>query len=286
MPNFRLTLAYDGTGYRGWQAQPGGGSIQQCLAAAVQAVTGESAVVHGSGRTDAGVHALGQVAHVHLRTRLPAVNLQKALNARLPPAIRVLGAAEAAAAFHARRDALAKTYRYRWYRGPVCPPFLYRYVHHYPYPLDEAAMAAAAGCFLGRHDFTSLAAAGGDRRAERAADGSLGAASEAGDDGLAPAPAPGAERLAPRGPRGAIREIFACTITRDDAELVLEVTGGGFLRHMVRNLAGLLMDIGRRRRQPGEIPGILAACDRRSAGPMAPAKGLCLVAVSYPDENR
>lgn len=273
MPNFRLTLAYDGTGYRGWQAQPGGGSIQQCLAAAVQAVTGESAVVHGSGRTDAGVHALGQVAHVHLRTRLPAVNLQRALNARLPPAIRVLGAAEAAAAFHARRDALAKTYRYRWYRGPVCPPFLHRYVHHYPYPVDEAAMAAATGCFLGRHDFTSLAAAGGDRRAERAAAGSLGAA-------------PGAELLAPRGPRGAIREIFGCTITRDDAELVLEVTGSGFLRHMVRNLAGLLMDIGRRRRQAGEIPGILAARDRRCAGPTAPAKGLCLVAVSYPDENR
>lgn len=282
MPNFRLILAYDGTGYRGWQAQPGGGSIQQCLAAAVQAITGESAVVHGSGRTDAGVHALGQVAHVHLHTRLPAVNLQKALNARLPPAIRVLGATEAPAAFHARRDALAKTYRYRWYRGPVCPPFLYRYVHHYPYPLDEAAMAVAAGCFLGRHDFTSLAAAGGDRRAERAADVSLGAASGSGEDGLAEA-TPGAERLARRGPRGAIREIFACTITRDDAELRLEVTGSGFLRHMVRNLAGLLMDIGRRRRQAGEIPGILAARDRRRAGATAPAKGLCLVAVSYAD---
>lgn len=254
MPNFRLTLAYDGTGYCGWQAQPRGGSIQQRLAAAILDITAESAVVHGSGRTDAGVHALGQVAHVRLAARLPAGNLLKALNARLPPEIRVLAAAQVDDSFHARHNALAKAYRYRWFRGPVCPPFLYRYVHHYPYPLDEAAMAAAAEQFLGRHDFTSLAAAG-DRRAEAA-------------------------RAAGQVP-DATREIFRCALARRGEELVLEVTGSGFLRHMVRNIAGLLIEAGRHRRTVADIPALLAARDRRRAGPTAPARGLCLVEVFY-----
>lgn len=258
MPNFRLTLAYDGSGYCGWQAQPRGGSIQQRVAAAIREITGESAVVHGSGRTDAGVHALGQVAHVHLATGLPAENLQKALNARLPPEIRVIAAAEAAADFHARRDAVAKTYRYRWYRAAVCPPFVYRYVHHYPYRLDEAAMARAAAAFLGRHDFTSLAAAG-DRRAAMAR-----AAGQAAD---------------------AMREIFRCEVTRHGEELVMEVTGSGFLRHMVRNIAGLLIDVGRGRRRAEEIAAILKARDRRRAGATAPAKGLCLAEVMYGAER-
>ncbi|MGH9535100.1 MAG: tRNA pseudouridine(38-40) synthase TruA [Terriglobales bacterium] len=258
MPNFRLTLAYDGTGYRGWQAQPCGGSIQQRLAAAIAEVTGECAIVHGSGRTDAGVHALAQVAHVHLAARLPPDNLQKALNARLPPEIRVLAAEVAAPEFHARRDAAGKTYRYRWYRGRVCPPFLFRYVHHYPFPLQEAAMAAATERFVGRQDFTSFAAAG-DRRAEAAA-----------------------QEAAGPGPRDGSREIYRCAITREGEELALEVTGSGFLRHMVRNLAGFLVEVGRGRRQGEEIPAVLAARDRRQAGPTAPARGLSLVAVYYP----
>lgn len=258
MPNFCLTLAYDGTGYCGWQAQPRGGSIQQRVAAAIREITGESAVVHGSGRTDAGVHALGQVAHVHLAAGLPGANLQKALNARLPPEIRVVAAAEAAADFHARRDAVAKTYRYRWYRAAVCPPFVYRYVHHYPYRLEETAMARAAAEFLGRHDFTSLAAAG-DRRAAMAR-----AAGQATD---------------------ATREIFRCEVMRRGEELVMEVTGSGFLRHMVRNMAGLLLEVGRGRRRAEDIAAILAARDRRRAGATAPAKGLCLVAVRYGEQG-
>ncbi len=260
VPNFRLTLAYDGSGYHGWQAQPGGGTIQQRIAAAIQQTSGENAIVHGSGRTDAGVHALAQVAHVHLATGLPAENLQKALNARLPAEIRVLAAALAPPEFHARRDAVGKTYRYRWQRAPVCPPFLHRYVHHYPYPLDEAAMAAAANEFEGRHDFTSLAAAG-DRRAAAAA----------------------AERAAAgKPPVDATREIFRCVLARQDEELVLEVTGSGFLRHMVRNIAGFLIEVGRGRRRGEEIAGMLAARDRRQAGPTAPARGLWLVEVYYP----
>lgn len=258
--NFRLTLAYDGSGYRGWQAQPGGGTIQQRIAAAIQEISGESVIVHGSGRTDAGVHALAQVAHVQLATEMPAENLQKALNARLPAEIRVLAAAIAPPEFHARRDAVGKTYRYRWHRAAVCPPFLHRYVHHYPYPLDEAAMAAAAQQFAGRHDFTSLAAAG-DRRAAAAA----------------------AERAAAgQPPLDATREVFRCVLARQDEELVLEVTGSGFLRHMVRNIAGFLIEVGRGRRRGEDIPRMLAARDRRQAGPTAPARGLWLVAVYYP----
>ena len=140
MRNIRLLLAYDGSEFSGWQVQPDATTIQGTLASAIGRVTGEKVLPQGSGRTDAGVHALGQVATFPTQSPIPAANLVKALNDVLPPSIRVLEACEAAAEFHARKSARAKTYRYRMYRDPICPPFLSRYVWHYPFPLDENAM--------------------------------------------------------------------------------------------------------------------------------------------------
>jgi len=243
--NLKLTLSYDGTDFCGWQVQPDRPTVQQAVTEALARITGERPVVHGSGRTDAGVHALEQVANVALAAPLPAANLRRALNALLPASIRVLAVAEAAPDFHARRDALAKLYRYRLYRGEVCPPFLARYVCPWPYPLDEAAMQAAAPAFAGRHDFTSLAAAG------------------------------------ELGGRGAVREVLVSRLERQGEELVYEVLGRGFLHHMVRNIVGLLLEIGRGRRAPAEVARVLAARDRRQAAGTAPARGLTLVRVFY-----
>ena len=161
--NLKLTLSYDGYGYYGWQIQPGVPTIQGLLAEVIESLTGERLLPQASGRTDAGVHALAQVASFRTESPIPLQNLKIVLNDRLPPSIRVLSVEEAAPDFHARHSARAKTYEYRIYRGEVCPPFLFRYAWHYPYPLDEAAMAAAAALVVGEHDFTSFAAADPDR---------------------------------------------------------------------------------------------------------------------------
>ena len=166
MRNLKLVLSYDGTEFSGWQVQPGAATIQGALASAIGRVTGEKVLPQGSGRTDAGVHALGQVATFATQSPIPPENLVIALNDILPPSIRVLEAAEAPAEFHARKSARAKTYRYRMYRGAICPPFLARYVWHYPYPLDEEAMQAVAGLVVGEHDFTSFAAVDPERGRE------------------------------------------------------------------------------------------------------------------------
>ena len=155
----KLTISYDGHEYHGWQVQPGASTVQGVLAAAIESVTGERLLPQGSGRTDAGVHALAQVASFETESPIPLENFRIVLNDRLPPAIRVLRVEEAAAGFHARHSARAKSYEYRIYRGDICPPFLVRYVTHYPYPLDERLMAEAAAAGLGQHDFTSFAAA-------------------------------------------------------------------------------------------------------------------------------
>ena len=167
MRNLKLVLAYDGTEFSGWQVQPEAATIQGTLASAIGRVTGENVLPQGSGRTDAGVHALGQVATFITQSPIPADNLVTALNDVLPAAIRVLEAIETPSEFHARKSARAKTYRYRMYRGAVCPPLLARYVWHYPYPLDESAMQQVAASIVGEHDFTSFAAVDPERGSGR-----------------------------------------------------------------------------------------------------------------------
>src|SRR5579864_2125370 len=157
MRNLRIVLSYDGTDFCGWQVQPDAQSIQGVLSQAIGRVTGENVLPQGAGRTDAGVHALGQVASCSIESAIPALNLKKALNDVLPAAIRVLSVAEVPEDFHARHSAVSKTYRYRILRDEICPPHLARYVYHYPFPLDESAMQRAAKFVMGEHDFTSFA---------------------------------------------------------------------------------------------------------------------------------
>src|ERR1700757_421412 len=163
MRNLKLILAYDGSEFSGWQVQPDATTVQGTLASAIGRLTGEKVLPQGSGRTDAGVHALAQVVTFVTESSVPTANFVKALNDVLPSSVRVLEVQEAPEDFHARKSARAKTYRYRIFRGAICPPFLARYVWHYPYPLDESALVAAAGLVVGEHDFTSFAAVDPER---------------------------------------------------------------------------------------------------------------------------
>ncbi len=276
---WKLTLAYDGTDFHGWQIQPGLLTIQGILSAAITSITGEQVLPQGSGRTDAGVHALGQTASFALQAPIPAENLVRALNRVLPPAIRVLAAEPVLPGFHARHSAMEKTYQYRIFSaqaGAICPPFLARFVHVCPWPLDVDAMHHAAQLVLGEHDFTSFAAADPDRSARDAA--------------LNAAPAPDGSLHGPLR-SGNIRTIFESGWTRSPADAALTpeplpllgytVRGNGFLHHMVRNLVGTFLEVGRGRLAPGDVTGILAARDRSQAGPTAPASGLFLLRVGY-----
>ena len=254
----KLTLSYDGHEYHGWQVQPGAPTVQGVLAAVIESVTGERLLPQGSGRTDAGVHALAQVASFETESRIPPGNFRIVLNDRLPPAIRVLRVEEAAAGFHARHSARAKRYEYRIYRGDICPPFLVRYVTHYPYPLNEQLMAEAAALVAGQHDFTSFAAADADR-------------SQRLQDADSPPP-----RHA-----GNVRTIFESRLDREADLLIYRVHGDGFLHHMVRNLVGTLLLVGKGTLAPADMRRILELRDRSAAGPTAPASGLFLVAVEY-----
>lgn len=252
MRNLKVTLSYDGADFSGWQVQPDKETVQGTLASAIGRITGEKVLPQGSGRTDAGVHALAQVMTFVTESSVPTENFQKALNDILPASVRVLQVSEAAADFHARHSAQAKTYRYRIYRASVCPPFLARYVWHYPYPLDEAAMARAAALVVGEHDFTSFAAVDPERGRD--------------DE-----------------PASNVRKIFFCSWERTGEELVYSVRGSGFLHHMVRNLVGTFILVGRGTLQPEDVTRILEARKRSAAGATAPASGLYLVGVEYPD---
>jgi tRNA pseudouridine38-40 synthase len=256
--NVKLEIAYDGTEFAGWQLQPGLATIQGKLIDSLERITREKVILHGSGRTDAGVHALGQAASFLTSSTIPALNLVGALNDILPISIRVLAAQEVAEDFHARRSAKAKTYRYRIYRDGVCSPFVGRYVYHHPYPLNEEAMGNAAGEVRGEHDFTSFAAVDPDRT-RRIAEAEMG------------------DEDAPSN----VRTIFSSNFRREGAELIYEVRGNGFLHHMVRNLVGTLMLVGKGTLQASDLTDILAARDRSAAGATAPASGLALVNVEY-----
>lgn len=257
--NIKLILAYDGTDFAGWQVQPGRQTVQGTLMEAITRVTKEPAVLHGSGRTDAGVHALGQVASFHTNSSIPATNLVIALNDTLPSSIRVLLAEEVAEDFHARKSAQAKTYRYRIFRGPICSPFVTRFVYHHPWPLDEQAMESAAGSILGEFDFSSFAAADPDRlrRIAEAEDGDEDAPSN-------------------------VRTVTYSCFRREGEELVYEVRGNGFLHHMVRNLVGTFLLVGKGTLNAKDVTRIIEAKSRSAnPGATAPASGLALVEVEY-----
>jgi tRNA pseudouridine38-40 synthase len=240
MRRIRITLAYDGGPFHGWQTQPGLPTIQGVLEEIIAGIEGRPVHVAGSGRTDAGVHALEQVAAFSIENPIPTANLRRAVNRLLPAAIRVLSAEEVHAEFHPRFDARAKTYEYRIWRREVCSPFEWPYVHYYPYPLDEEKMARMAAAFAGNRDFTAFAASD-DRDAEG---------------------------------RSKVRTIFSSALEQAPGHLTYRVRGSGFLKHMVRNLVGTLIEAGR---------GNIADLDALPAksGPTAPAKGLFLVNVEY-----
>ena len=250
MRNLKLTVAYDGTDFSGWQVQPRAATVQGTLASAIGRLTGENVLPQGSGRTDAGVHALAQVATFATASSVPTENFLKALNDLLPASIRILEVAEVPGEFHARKSAKAKTYRYRIFRAAICSPFLARYVWHFPYPLAEDAMAEAAGQVAGEHDFTSFAAVDPERGKEN-------------------------------GEASNVRTIFSSAIGREGDELVYTVRGSGFLHHMVRNLVGTFILVGKGTLQPQDLTRILSARDRSAAAATAPASGLVLVNVEY-----
>jgi tRNA pseudouridine38-40 synthase len=266
MRNLHLVLAYDGTDFHGWQRQPSLPTIQETLEGCVERVTGKRADVWGSGRTDAGVHALGQVANFKTECPIPCQNLLKALNHVLPPTVRVKDVHEVSEKFHARYDVRAKTYRYRILQAPICSPFLWRFVWHYPFPLDHRRMAEAARLIEGEHDFTSFAASEGAEEHPESPKSPVSAQSNSGHRS-----------------GGMVRKIFSSRVIwrPRTSMLVYEISGNGFLHHMVRNIVGTLVEVGRGKLGPQDVARILAARDRTLAGPTAPAQGLCLLKVKY-----
>ena len=252
----KLTVEYDGTNYVGWQRQAEGVSIQGLLEEALGPFEGQPPTVHGAGRTDAGVHALGQVASVRARTQHSAATLQRALNAVLPSDVRVVAVEDAPPAFHARFDAVSKTYEYRIANTPFVSAFQYRYVWHVPGALNLDAMRLGAQALLGRHDFAAFQSTGGDVHTTERTILSISV---------------GDSRALTSGPG----------FPAHPAPLVIRVTGDGFLRHMVRSIAGTLVDVGLGRWPASQVAVILAGRDRARAGRAAPAAGLCLVRVDY-----
>jgi len=246
MRRIRIHLAYDGGPFHGWQTQPGLATIQGLLEEIVSGMEGKPVHVAGSGRTDAGVHALEQVAAFSIENPIPLLNLRRAMNRLLPPGIRVLSTAEVHEDFHPRFDALSKTYEYRMVRDEVCSPFEWPYVYHHPYILDEARMMRMARVFEGEHDFTAFAAADPRRDAEG---------------------------------KSKVRNIFTSTLEREGGRLVYRVRGSGFLKHMVRNIIGTLIEAGR-----GNLPDVPSLPSR--SGSTAPARGLFLIRVEYPDASQ
>jgi tRNA pseudouridine38-40 synthase len=247
MRRIRITVSYDGADYHGWQVQPGLPTIQAALESVIASIEGAPVHVAGSGRTDAGVHALAQVAAFSIANPIPLENLKKAMNRVLPRDIRVLAVEEAAPDFHPRHDAIAKTYEYRVLRAGICSPFERRYVHHHPYPLDEASMIEAAPLLQGEHDFSAFAAS--DDRHEMG--------------------------------RSKVRTIFSSNVERSDDRLIYRVRGSGFLKHMVRNIVGVLLEVGKGNLSREDVCARLQPGSAIPPGPTAPARGLFLISVEY-----
>lgn len=247
MRRIKITVAYDGTDFHGWQVQPNLSTIQGTVEAVVSEIEGRRVGVAASGRTDAGVHALAQVAAFTIENPIPVANLRKAMNRLLPPSIRILTVEEAAPEFNPRYDAKAKTYEYRIFRGEICPPFERRYVHHYPYRLDVNRMAACASTLQGEHDFSAFAA--GDERDE------LGA------------------------PK--VRKVFSSQLEERGERLLYSVRGSGFLKHMVRNMVGVLLEAGKQNLCAADVKARLTPGCGIPPGPTAPARGLFLIEVEY-----
>jgi tRNA pseudouridine38-40 synthase len=294
--NLKITLSYDGSEFHGWQIQPGFPTVQGVLADCLGRITGENVLPQGSGRTDAGVHALAQVASVCLDSPVPERNLMVALNDVLPPSIRVTGVEVVEDDFHARHSATAKTYRYRIYRDSICPPFLARYVYHDPYPMDEDAMIRASEYIVGEFDFTSFAASDPERaariansqRTHKRSDVRSNAVAEResddvvaniGSQGIDPDDEDSPDILSQK--HGNVRSIYSSLWVRTPEEFSYTIRGNGFLHHMVRNLVGTFLQVGKGSLQAKDMPAILAAKNRSAAGPTAPACGLYLVNVEY-----
>ncbi|QNI34018.1 tRNA pseudouridine(38-40) synthase TruA [Alloacidobacterium dinghuense] len=261
---WKLVLAYDGTDFHGWQVQPDQVTIQGTLADAIERITGERVLPQGSGRTDAGVHALGQVASFAMAAAIPAANFHRALNRALPASIRVLEAASVAPDFHARHSAVGKRYEYRIFRGEICPPWISRYVYALNWPLDLDAMREAAAVVVGEHDFASFAASDPDLARRSAPNTISDSISDQGEGA------------------STVRTIFSSRWDCVDSDLlVYRVHGSAFLHHMVRNLVGTFLDVGRGHIAATEMKRILEARSRTAAGATAPARGLWLISVEY-----
>jgi tRNA pseudouridine38-40 synthase len=257
MRYFKLTIAYDGTDFHGWQIQAAEKpTIQGEIVSVLCRLTQEQVLLHGAGRTDAGVHALGQVASFRTQSTLSAGEFQRALNALLPLAIRIINAEEVGPDFNARWSARDKTYRYRLYRGKVVPPMIWRYVLHYPFPLNEDTMREAAARFVGVHDFASFAASTGSEEDDKE--------------------------------RSTEREIYSTELVRspDGEELIFTVRGRSFLRYMVRKMVGTLLDVGRGKLTPADIDRLYELKDRSKSGPTVPPQGLCMVSVDHNEAFR
>jgi len=244
MHNIKLILSYDGSDFHGWQLQPGLRTVQETLEGAIAALTGEHLRVNASGRTDTGVHAIGQVVNFHSETKLGVDVLARAINAHLPADVVVREAADVPESFDANRDAKRKLYRYLLHDGPVPDLFMRRYCHHTRYRLDATAMARAAACLRGTHDFHSFETNWPNRTSS-------------------------------------VRTITHLAVNRFGDWIWLDVEADGFLYNMVRAIAGTLINVGRGYWPETRVAEILEARDRTRAGPTAPALGLFLMRVSY-----
>ncbi len=242
--NIRLTIAYDGFDYSGWQIQPGKRTVQGELVEAVSNLFGKRTYVHGASRTDAGVSALGQVGLFETDSPIPIENLAKAITDKLPADIAVLEAVEEAWGFDLMSSVTSKLYRYTIFTGRARPVLQIRHCWHLPAKLDIGAMSEAAKLLVGTKDFKSFASAADKRKSS-------------------------------------VRTIFCCDVTSEDESVYVDVEGDGFLYNMVRNIVGTLVDVGVGRWEPEKISEILEAKNRTAAGRLAPPQGLCLMWIRY-----